>query len=84
MRTSLKDNNEDLIKTKKHKNEDLNLSVISPHRELSPLGPTSMALRSSRLQSSVKTVQPGLLSRKACAAGSSFSMAQRDSAMPAW
>jgi hypothetical protein len=32
----------------------------------------------------VKTVQPGLLSLKAWAAGSSFSMAHRLSAIPAW
>ena len=38
----------------------------------------------SRLQSSLNTVLPGLFNLKAWAAGSSFSMAQRDSAIPAW
>ena len=42
-----------------------------------------MASFSNKLQSSVNTVHPGLLRLKACAAGSSFSIAQRDSAIPA-
>jgi len=45
---------------------------------------TLMASRSRSLQSSVNTVHPGLLSRNACAAGSSFSTAHRDSAIPDW
>jgi len=45
---------------------------------------TFIASRKSSLQSSVKTVQPGLFSRNAWAAGSSFSIAQQDSATPDW
>jgi len=45
---------------------------------------TFIASRRSSLQSSVKTVHPGLLRRKAWAAGSSFSIAHRDSAIPDW
>ena len=45
---------------------------------------TLIARRSSSLQSSVNTVHPGLLRRNAWAAGSSFSIAHRDSAIPDW
>ena len=45
---------------------------------------TSMTSLSSKLQSSVNTVHPGLLRLNACAAGSSFSTAHNDSAVPAW
>lgn len=45
---------------------------------------TSMTNRSKALQSSVKTVQFGLFNLKACAAGSSFSIAHQDSATPDW
>ena len=43
---------------------------------------TSMTSLSKALQSSDSTVHPGLLSLKACAAGSSFSMAHIVSAVP--
>ena len=45
---------------------------------------TSMTNLSKVLQSSVKTVVLGLLRRNACAAGSSFSIAQTVSATPDW
>lgn len=57
--------------------------LISNYLQYKPKGPTFMTIRRSRLQSSVNTMHPGLFSRKACAAGSSFSMAQRASAIPA-
>ena len=44
---------------------------------------TSITSFNRELQSSVNTVHPGLFKLKALAAGSSFSMAQQDSATPA-